>query len=71
MWHSATTVINKNCIYFETESRIYSRNVGVQNLLISCLVSKNVKIKIYETIFLAVFVWVESVVFRFKRKAQN
>jgi hypothetical protein len=50
-----TTVINRNLIQEEIERRLNSGNVcyhSVQNLLSSCLLLKNVKIRIYKTIIL-------------------
>jgi hypothetical protein len=53
--HLGTTVTYKNCIHEEIKSRLNSGNVcyrSVQSLLSSCLLSKNVKIKIHKTIIL-------------------
>jgi hypothetical protein len=53
-----STLTNQNCIHEEIKSRLNSGNVcnhAVQNLLFSCLLSKNVKIKMHETIILPVF----------------
>jgi hypothetical protein len=52
-----TTVGNQNCIHYNTKSRLNLRNAcyhAVQNLLKSHLLSKNIKIKIYKTMFLPV-----------------
>jgi hypothetical protein len=57
-----TTLTDQNCIHEEIKSRLNSRNACnhlVQSLLSSCLLSRNVKVKIYKTIILPVcFVWV-------------
>jgi len=53
-----TTFTNQNFIQEENKSRLKSGNACchlVQNLLSSNLLSKNLKIKIYRTIILAVF----------------
>ena len=50
-----TTLTNQNSVLEEIKSRLRSGNVcyhSVQNLLSSRLLSKNLKIKIYRTIFL-------------------
>jgi hypothetical protein len=50
-----TTVINQNLIQEEIKRRLNSGNAcyqSVQNLLSSCLLSKNVKVRIYKTIIL-------------------
>jgi len=54
---SGTTVTNQNSIQEEIKSRLKSGNACyhlVQNLLSFCLLSKNIKIKIYRTIILHV-----------------
>jgi hypothetical protein len=54
------TLINQNDIPDEIKSRLNSGNVcyySVQNLLSSCLISKNVKIKIHETVILPVVLY--------------
>jgi hypothetical protein len=51
------TVRNQNLIYVEWKSRLNSGNScyhSVQNLFSSCLLSENVKIRIYKTIILPV-----------------
>jgi hypothetical protein len=51
----ASTVANQNLILEEIKRRLNSGNAcyhSAQNLLSSCLLSKNVKIKIYKTIIL-------------------
>jgi hypothetical protein len=51
---------NQNDIHDEIKSRLNSRNAcyhSVQNLLSSCLVSKNLKIKIYRTVILPVVLY--------------
>ena len=60
-----TTLTNQNSIAEEIMSRLRSGNAcchSVQNLLSSSLLSKNLKIKIYRTINLHVFVWVGNLV---------
>jgi hypothetical protein len=55
-----TTVINQNLIHEGIKSRFNSCNAcyhSVQNLLSSCLLSKNVKIKIYKTIIVPVVLY--------------
>jgi hypothetical protein len=55
-----TTVTNQNCIHKEIKSRLNSRNACyhfVQNLLSSCILSKNLKIKKYKTIILPVVLY--------------
>jgi len=49
------TVTNQNCIYKEIKSRLNSGNAcyhSVQDLFSSCLLTKNVKIKIHRTAIL-------------------
>jgi hypothetical protein len=49
------TLTNQNDIHDEIKSRLNSGNAcyySVQNLLFSCLISKNLKVKIYETVIL-------------------
>jgi len=58
---SDLTSTNQNSVAEEIKSRVSSRNAchhSVQNLSSSSLLSKNLKIKIYRTIILPVFVWV-------------
>jgi hypothetical protein len=55
-----TTLTNQNDIRDEIKSRLNSGNAcyySVQNILSSRLVSKNLKIKIYKTIILAVILY--------------
>jgi hypothetical protein len=55
-----TTVTNQNFIQEEIKRTLYSGNAcyqSVQNFLSSRLLSKNVKIKIYKTIILPVFLY--------------
>jgi hypothetical protein len=55
-----TTVTNQNLIQEEIKRRLNSYNVcynSVQSLLSSRLLSKNLKIKIYKTIILAVVLY--------------
>jgi hypothetical protein len=50
-----TTLIYQNCIYEQITSRVNAGNAcyhSVQRLLSSCLLSRNVKVKIYKTIIL-------------------
>jgi hypothetical protein len=52
-----TTLTNQNDIHDEIKSRLNLENVcyySVQNLLSSCLISKNLKIIIYKTVILPV-----------------
>jgi hypothetical protein len=56
-----TTLTDQNCIHEEIKSRLNSENAcnhSVQSLLLSCLLSRNVKIKIYKTIILPVVLYV-------------
>jgi hypothetical protein len=56
-----STLTDQNCILEEIRSRLNSENScyhTFQNLLSSCLLSRNVKIKIYETIILPVILYV-------------
>jgi hypothetical protein len=55
-----TTVTNQNLIQEEIKRRLNSGNAcyhSVQSLLPSCLLSKNVKIRIYRTIILPVVLY--------------
>jgi hypothetical protein len=55
-----STVINQNLIQEEIKRRLNSGNAyyhSVQNLLSSCLLSKNVKIRIFKTNFVCGSVW--------------
>jgi hypothetical protein len=55
-----TTVRNQNCIHEEIKSRLQSGNAGYrsdQSLLSSCLLTKNVTIKIYKTMTLPVVLY--------------
>jgi len=55
-----TTLTNQNSIQEEIKSRLKSGNAcyySVQNLLLSRLLSKNLKISIYRTIFLPVVLY--------------
>jgi hypothetical protein len=59
-----TTIRNQNLIREEIKRRLNSGNAcyhSVQNLLSSRLLSKNIKIRIYRTIILPV--WVRNLVF--------
>jgi hypothetical protein len=54
------TLINQNDICDEIKSRLNSGNAcyySVQNILSSCLISKNLKIKIYKTVILTVVLY--------------
>jgi len=58
--HSGTTLTNQNFIQVEIKSRLKAENAcynSVQNHLSSSLLSKNLKIKIYSTIFLPVVLY--------------
>ena len=51
-----TTLTNQNSVQEEIKSRLKSRNAcyrSVQNLLSSCLLSKNLKIEIYRPVILS------------------
>jgi hypothetical protein len=50
-------VKNKNCIHEEIKSRGSTCYHSVQNLLSSCLLSRNLNIKMYETIILSVVLY--------------
>jgi hypothetical protein len=55
-----TTLTYQNCIHEEIKSRLNSGNACyhlVQSLLSSCLLSRNVKVKIYRTIILPVVLY--------------
>jgi hypothetical protein len=52
-----TTLTDQNCIHEEIKSRLNLGNacyLSVQSLLSSCLLSRNVKVKIYKTTILPV-----------------
>jgi hypothetical protein len=54
------TLTNQNDIHDEIKSRLNSGNAyyySVQNLLSSCLISKNLKIKIHKTVILPVVLY--------------
>jgi hypothetical protein len=54
------TVTNENLIQEEIKRRLNSGNAcyhSIQNLLSSCLLSKNVKIRIYEAVILPVVLY--------------
>jgi hypothetical protein len=58
-WHSST-LTNQNDIHDEIKNRLNSGNAcyySVQNLLSSCLISKNLNIKIYKTVILTVVLY--------------
>jgi hypothetical protein len=59
-----TTVTNQNLIQEEIKRRLNSANAcyhSIQNLLSSCLLSKNAKVRIYKTIILPVIpYWCET-----------
>ena len=69
-----TTSINRNSIQEEIKSRLKSENAGyhsVQNILFSSLQSKNIQIKIYRIIILAVVLYgceTWSLILREKRR---
>jgi hypothetical protein len=55
-----TTVTDQNCIHEEIKGRLNSGNAcynSVQNVLASCLLPKNIKIKIHRTIILPVVLY--------------
>jgi hypothetical protein len=55
-----TTLTDQNCMHKEIKSRLNSWNAcyhSVQNLLSSHLLSRKLKVKIYEIIILPVFFW--------------
>jgi hypothetical protein len=55
-----TTLTNQNDIHDEIKNRLNSGNAcyySVQNLLSSCLISKNLNIKIYKTVILPVVLY--------------
>jgi hypothetical protein len=63
-----TALTNQNEIYGEIKSRLNSGNAcyySFQNLLSSCHISKNLKIKIYKTVIFSV--WVRNLVSHFGR----
>jgi hypothetical protein len=54
------TLTNQNDIHDEIKSRLNSGNAfyySVQNLLSSCLISKNLKIKIYKTVIFPIVLY--------------
>jgi sorting nexin-29 len=55
-----TTLMDQNCIHEEIKSRLNSGNacyLSVQSLLSSCLLSRNIIVKIYKTIILPVVLY--------------
>jgi hypothetical protein len=55
-----TTLTDQNCMQEEIKSRLHSGNAfyhSVQSLLSSCLLSRNVQVKIYKTIILPVVLY--------------
>jgi hypothetical protein len=55
-----TTLIDQNCVYKEIKSRLKSGNAcyhAIQSLLSSCLLSRNLKVKIYKTMILPVVLY--------------
>jgi hypothetical protein len=55
-----TTLTDQNCMQEEIKSRLNSGNAcyhSVQSLLSSCLLSRNVKVKVYKTIILPVVLY--------------
>jgi hypothetical protein len=55
-----TTLTDQNCMQEEIKSRLNSGNAcyhSVQSLLSSCLLSRNVKVKIYKTLILPVVLY--------------
>jgi hypothetical protein len=58
--YQGTALTDRNCIHEEIKSRINLGNACyylVQSLLSSCLLSTNVKIKIYKTIILPIVLY--------------
>jgi hypothetical protein len=58
-----TTLTDQNCIHEEIKGRLNSGNAcyhSVQSLLSSCLLSRNIKVKIYKTIILPVLYGCET-----------
>jgi hypothetical protein len=56
-----TTLTDQNCMLEEIESRLNLGNACyhlIQSLLSSCLLSRNLKVKIYKTIILPVVLYV-------------
>jgi hypothetical protein len=67
--HLGMTLTNKNDIHDEIKNRLNSGNAcyySVQNLLSSRLISKNLKIKIYNCNFASCTVWVRNLVSHFE-----
>jgi len=61
--YMGTTVTNQNCIHEKITSRLNSRNVcyySAQSLLFCLLLSKNLNIKIYQTITLPAVLYVRE-----------
>jgi hypothetical protein len=55
-----TTLTDQNCMHEEIKSRLNSGNAcyhSVQSLIFSCLLSRNLKVKIYKTIILPVVLY--------------
>jgi hypothetical protein len=55
------TLTDQNCMQEEIKSRLNSGNAcyhSVQGILSSCLLSRNVKVKMYKTVSASCFVWV-------------
>jgi hypothetical protein len=55
-----TTLTDQNCMHEEINSRLNSRNAcyhSVQSLLSSCLLSRNINVKIYKTIIVPVVLY--------------
>jgi hypothetical protein len=67
-----TTLTDQNCIHEEIKSRLNSGNAcyhSVQSLLSSCLLSRNVKVKIYKTVILPVVLYGCETLSHTKRRA--
>jgi hypothetical protein len=68
------TLTNENCVFEEIQSRLNSGNPcyhSVQNLLSSHLISKNLKMRIYETTILPVVLYgCETWSFTLKKKTE-
>jgi hypothetical protein len=59
--YMGTTLTDQNCIHEEIKSRLNSGNAcyhSVQSLLSSCLLSRNVKVKIFKTVVISVNLYI-------------
>jgi heptaprenylglyceryl phosphate synthase len=67
-----TTLTDQNCVHIEIMSGLNLGNAccdSVQSLLSSCLLSRNVKVKIYRTIILQLFCMSVKLDLTIKRRA--